>query len=312
MHNEVRVDPLNLIPEINENNNIAFQDTTVGSGGHGMGAFNEFSITKVQTKPLPRGDAVARNAKVTYAIKVKNDGTDPAVGVVVRDFLPAGATYIEATGTNQFLCNAVTNYIECVGGQLGKFGSGTEEATITLKMFAPDTPGNYTNQAIVDPLNAIPEGNEFDNQANEPLTVANGGIGAFNDLTITKTPKNITVKPKDPIDYILTVKNEGEAPALNVGVRDVLPAGVTFLSAEDTTNVPPGPVPPGAFTCSHAAGVVTCTGATLDGSANTLNLPDIPDTRTITVKVTAPIFNVPNKGLLNQAFVDPDNTIPEG
>ena len=96
---------------------------------------------------------------------------------------------------------------------------------------------------------------------------------------------------------------------MNVAVRDVLPAGVTFVSAEDTTSVPLGP---GAFTCSHAAGVVNCTGATLDGTANTLSSPDIPATRTITVKVTAPIFNVPNKGLLNQAFVDPDNTIPEG
>ena len=308
MHNEVRVDPFNQIPEINENNNIDFEDTTVGTGGSGMGAFNEFSITKQQTKPLPRGVPVARNAKVTYEIKVKNDGTDPATSVVVRDFLPAGAQYIEATGTNHFLCSQSANYVECLGGELGKIGSGTEEATITLSMFAPDTPGSYTNQAIVDPLNALPEGNEFNNQANEPLVVNNGGIGPFIDLTITKTPDNITVKPKDPIDYILTVTNNGEAPALNVTVRDPLPAGVTFISAQDTTL----PAAPGGFTCSQAAGVVTCTGATLDGSANTLAAPDVPDTRTITIKVTAPVFNVPNKGLLNQAFVDPDNTIPEG
>jgi uncharacterized repeat protein (TIGR01451 family) len=308
MHNEVRVDPFNQIAEINELNNIAFQDTEVGTGGSGMGAFNEFSITKTQTKPTPVGMAVARNAKITYEIKVKNDGTDPATNVVVRDFLPAGADYIEATGTNQFLCSESANYIECVGGQLGKAGSATEEATITLTMFAPDTPGNYINQAIVDPLNAIAEGNEFNNQDNEALVVTNGGIGAFNDLTITKDPKDITVRPKDEITYTLTVKNTGEEPALNVAVRDVLPAGVTFVSALDTTVTPPS----AAFTCNHAAGVVTCTGATLDGSANTLAVPDVPDTRVITIKVLAPIFNVPNKGLLNQAFVDPDNTIPEG
>src|SRR4051812_4187111 len=312
MHNEVRVDPFNQIPEINETNNIDFEDTTVGSGGSGMGAFNEFSITKLQTKPTPRGAAVARNAKVTYSIKVKNDGTDPAVGVVVRDFLPAGAKYIEATGTNHFLCSELANFIECAGGELGKAGSGTEEATITLSMFAPDTPGNYTNQAIVDPANALPEGDEFNNQANEPLLVANGGIGAFNDLTITKDPKNTTVKPNDEISYTLTVRNVGEAPALNVAVRDVLPADVTFVSAQDTTNLPPGPVPPGGFTCSESAGVVNCTGATLDGSANTLAVPDVPDTRFITIKVKAPAHNVPDGGLLNQAFVDPDNAIAEG
>ena len=308
MHNEVRVDPFNQIPEINEINNTDFEDTTVGSGGSGMGAFNEFSLTKLQTKPTPRGAAVARNAKVTYEIKVKNDGTDPAVGVVVRDFLPAGASYIEATGTNHFLCSAAANFIECAGGELGKIGSGSEEATITLSMFAPDTPGSYTNQAIVDPANALPEGNEFNNQANEPLLVANGGIGAFNDLTIAKEPKNVTVRPNDEITYTLTVKNVGEAPALHVSVRDVLPADVTFVSAQDTTATPPS----AAFTCNNAAGVVTCSGGTLDGSANTLSLPDVPDTRVITIKVKAPDHNVPNNGLLNQAFVDPDNLIHEG
>ena len=312
MHNEVRVDPFNQIAEINEANNTAFQDTEVETGGSGKGAFNEFGITKTQTKPTPVGMAVARNAKLTFEIKVKNDGTDPATNVVVRDFLPAGADYIEATGTNQFLCSEAANYIECVGGQLGKFGSGTEEATITISMFAPDTPGNYTNQAIVDPLNAIDEGNEFNNQVNAPFTVADGGIAPWNDLTIAKSPKDITVKPKDEITYILTVSNLGEAPALNVAVRDILPDGVTFLSAQDTTNLPPGPVPAGAFTCSEAGGVVNCTGATLDGTANTLATPDIPAARTITIKVKAPIFNVPNGGLLNQAFVDPDSTIPEG
>jgi uncharacterized repeat protein (TIGR01451 family) len=306
MHNEVRVDPLNEIPEINENNNIAFQDTTVVSGGHGQGAFNELTIAKTQTKPLPAGVPVARNAKVTYEIKVGNDGTDPAVGVAVRDFLPAGAQYIEATGTNSFLCSEAANVINCVGGQLGAFGSGTETATITVSMFAPDTPGHYTNQAIVDPDNTIPEGNEFDNQSTAGLDIANGGVGAFNDLTITKTPKDATVRPNDEITYTLTVKNLGESPALNVAVRDPLPPDVTFESATDTTGAP------GAFTCANASGVVNCTGATLDGSLNTMASPDVPDTRTIDIKVKAPSHVVPTKGLINEAFVDPDNLIPEG
>jgi uncharacterized repeat protein (TIGR01451 family) len=315
MHNEVRVDPLNEIPEINEGNNIAFQDTTVVSGGHDKGAFNELTISKVQSDPLPLGVPVARNAKMTFKITVSNDGTDPAIGVTVRDFLPAGAQYIEATGTNKFLCSQVSNFINCVGGELGAFGSGTETATITLTMFAPDTPGHYTNQAIADPDNTIPEGNEFDNQSNAQFDIANGGVGAYNDLTITKTAsgngasgKDITVKPNDEITYTLTVQNIGLAPALNVAVRDSLPPDVTFESASDTTTG----APPGAFTCAYASGVVNCTGATLDGSQNTLSSPDIPDTRTITIKVKAPSHLVPAKGLINQAIVDPDNTIHEG
>ena len=54
--------------------------------------------------------------------------------------------------------------------------------------------------------------------------------------------------------------NIGTDPALNVTVRDVLPAGVTFVSATD------GGGPGGPFTCSQAGGVVNCIGATIDGA----------------------------------------------
>src|SRR5262249_55183964 len=53
MHNEVRVDPLNEIPEVNEQNNIATQDTTVVSGNSDQGAFKQLKVTKSQVSPAP-------------------------------------------------------------------------------------------------------------------------------------------------------------------------------------------------------------------------------------------------------------------
>jgi uncharacterized repeat protein (TIGR01451 family) len=103
MHNEVRVDPLNQIGEANENNNVAVQNTQVKSGGTTADAFNELIISKSQSSPDPAN--TARNAVVTYMVTVGNDASDPVVGVKVRDTLPAGAKYIQATGTNSFLCN---------------------------------------------------------------------------------------------------------------------------------------------------------------------------------------------------------------
>ena len=132
-----------------------------------------------------------------------------------------------------------------------------------------------------------------------------GGDGAFNDLTIEKTPKDTTIRPNDVITYSLRVANTGTNPALNVTVRDVLPAEATFVSADDVT----GPPAEGAFTCTGAGGIVNCTGGTLDGTANVLETPNVPVERRIEVKVRAPNKNTT---LFNQAFVDPDNTIPEG
>ena len=89
-------------------------------------------------------------------------------------------------------------------------------ATLTLKVFAPDTPGTYTNQAIVDPGHAIPEGNETDNTDSQETIVENGGNGDFNDLSVTKTASPSPVKPNQELTYTVTVSNtEGEAPAIN-------------------------------------------------------------------------------------------------
>ena len=293
MHNEVRVDPLNQIGEANENNNLAVQNTQVKSGGATSDAFNELTISKQQLSPAPGN--TARNAIVTYEIKVGNDGTDPVVGVKVRDTLPAGSTYIEATGTNSFLCQQqVIGFIDCIGGQIAANTTTAAGATITVKVFAPDTPGTYTNQVEVDPDNSIVEGNEFNNNASAETTVVNGGEGDYNDLSIAKTASPSPVKPNQELTYTLTVSNtEGQAAALNVKVRDVLSSMVTFISAVDLGG-------PGAFTCSESSLTVTCVGGTIPAGGS----------RTITIKVKAP--NQTDVTLLNQAMVDPENEIPEG
>jgi uncharacterized repeat protein (TIGR01451 family) len=288
MHNEVRVDPLNEIAEANEANNIEFEDTDVANGGAGMGAFNQLTITKTQVSPA---NNVARNAVVTYQIVVGNDGTDPAVGVVVRDFPPAGSDYIEMTGSNEFHCVEGEGAVNCTGGQIPAGGN----ATLTLKVFAPDTPGTYTNQAIVDPGHAIPEGNETDNTSSVTTIVENGGNDPFNDLRLDKDG-TASVSPGGTINYTLKVFNTGSNAAQNVTVRDVLPAGTVFVSAEDAA-----PASPGAFSCSHSSGIINCTGGTLNAGE--------PSARFIAIQVTAPN----QQGTLtNQAVIDPENAVPEG
>jgi len=283
--NQAIADPDNTIPEGNEFDNQASVQTVVVNGGNGP--FYELSIVKTQTSPA---NPAARNAVVTYDIAVHNNGSDPVIGIKVRDFLPAGSRYIEATGSagSQFLCTQLSAFVDCVGGQLSSGGT----SHITVKTFAPDTPGTYTNQALVDPDNTIPEGDELNNQASVNTVVTNGGNGAFNDLQIQKTG-SATTTPGGPISYTLTVSNAGSDPALNVAVRDVLPAGETFVSAADSV---PGP---GAFTCSHSGLTIDCIGATIN--------PGAP--RFITIQATAPNQNIV---LTNQAVVDPDNAVPEG
>ena len=172
-------------------------------------------------------------------------------------------------------------------------------------------PGSYTNTAIVDPDNTIPEGDETNNMAQAATTVRVGA--GFIDLQIAKTG-TAKVVPGGVIEYTLTPSNAGTDPAFNVTVRDDLPAGTTLCRPWTLTG------DAGAFTCSLTETSVTCTGGTLDGTDNLiLGPPDVPTSRTIVIKVLAPLHiealapdlsNI-SVDITNQAFIDPDNAIAE-
>ncbi|MFQ6170509.1 CARDB domain-containing protein [Oryzobacter sp. R7] len=325
MHNEVRVDPLGAIAEADEDNNVAVQDTVVATGGAGSGAFNQLTVQKAQTSP-PAGSAVATNGILRYTITAGNDGSDPVSNVVLQDFLPSGSRFVSAFDTDAgpgttdaFFCThdgaATGGVVTCTGGDF----SGTVNtipdtgapppATIPLTrqvqvtVFAPNTPGSYQNTVKIDPNDVVPEGNEFDNTAQVTTSVrtaGDGGQNSFHQLRIDKTA-TASVSTSSVITYTLEVRNAGTNPAFGVSVRDVLPAGTVFISATDDA--------PGSnqFTCSQAGGTVTCTGATLSGTD--VSASGAPQVRTITIRAFAP--TQPGT-ITNTAFVDPDNTIPEG
>ncbi len=199
MHNEVRVDPDSEIAEANELNNFAFDDTTVTVGDDDLGAFNQLKIDKTQTSPAS-GLPVATNGTLIYTLDVDNAGTDPVSNVVVKDFLPTGSRFIEATdtatGSAAFFCThngaALGGVVTCTGGDFSGSVNTIPPAVptsraITVKVFAPNTPGTYANLATVDPDDVVAEGNEFDNDAQVSTTVTVGGNNMFNELNLTKT-----------------------------------------------------------------------------------------------------------------------------
>ncbi len=308
MHNEVRVDPLNAIPEVNENNNIATADTTVKTtGGGGQNAFNQLTITKTATPQ------VSTSSPITYVITIGNTGTDPAVNVTFQDVLPAGTTFIsaldDAAGPNKFTCSAAGSVVTCSGatlsGTVTTIGGAPATRTVTIIAFSPTQPGTITNTATVDPDKVIPEGDEGDNTATAATKVVVGA--GYIDLQVSKCDGAPCPSIGNPVaighnvTYVITAKNAGTDPAFQVVLRDQLPEGVTFQSAQDTTGGD------GAFSCTYASGQVTCTGGTLDGSADLI--PSVPTERTIAVTVR--VLGPKDRPLLNQVVIDPNNAIAE-
>ena len=333
--NTTTVDPNNIVPEGNEFDNDDDQTTTVApctSLGDctTKNAVYELTIVKDQNRPT-----IARNGLETYTLLVSNWGSDPVSGITVKDTLPAGTRFFDAKDTAvppsnpaAFTCShdgsPSGGTVTCVGGVLS--GSSAALAlpgvptfrTIQIRAFMPDTPGTYTNRAVVDPSNATVEGNEFNNESSIETVVQNGGPNPYIDLQVDKTQEkvldqdndnpagdNVRVDTGQGILYMLHVTNTlGEGDAFNVSVRDVIPAGTTFFSAADTANTA------GAFTCTFSSPNIDCTGGTIPAGGS----------RDIKVVLIAPtgldkIASDPGKirqTLTNQAFVDPFNAIGEG
>ncbi|MDI9635974.1 CARDB domain-containing protein [Geitlerinema splendidum] len=108
------------------------------------------------------------------------------------------------------------------------------------------------------------------------------------DLTISKTDNPDPVTIGQTLTYTLTVRNQGNASASGIVVRDTLPPGF------NVTNIAGG----GGFTGTQQGQVVTFTGGTLAVGASA----------TLTITGTAPATA---GSITNTAVVDPDNLIPE-
>lgn len=128
----------------------------------------------------------------------------------------------------------------------------------------PNTPGVITNTATVTAAEDDP--NPDNNQASQETEVQ--GIA---DLSVVKTDQTDPVVVGQDLSYTLVVTNNGPSLATNVVLTDTPPPGVIFVSAV-----------PSQGTCSHNAGVVTCSLGTLAAGAQA----------TVTVTIQPTVNNI--------------------
>ena len=88
----------------------------------------------------------AAGARITYTIGVTNAGPDPASSVKVVDTLPAGATFLSASGTDWSCVNA-SGTVTC-DRTAGNLAPGSAP-NITIQIQAPVGPTTLTNNATV-------------------------------------------------------------------------------------------------------------------------------------------------------------------
>jgi uncharacterized repeat protein (TIGR01451 family) len=172
---------------------------------------SDLVLTKDQSDATPNvGDTI------TYTVTLNNNGPNDATNVEVTDALPAGVSFVSA--------NTSAGTYDPASGvwTVGTVATTVPQSlAIQAKVTSPDA---QTNTAT------ITQSDQFDpNTANNTDSVTQTPQQA--DLALTKTVSNSAPEVGETITYIVTLTNKGPDAATNVQVTDLLPAGVSFVSA---------------------------------------------------------------------------------
>lgn len=182
-----------------------------------------------------------------YNIVVSNNGPIIEAGpIVVIDTLPAGLTFVSATGTD-WSCSASGQVVTCTRVNNLAVSNSTPTITLTVLVSATASP-SVTNTATVS-------GNNFDNIASNnsssdtvAVTVSTTPIISLQKTSVTLSdPINNTTNPKAIpgalAEYTLKAVNSGGGAADNntIILSDSIPAN-TALYVNDISGSGTGPV----------------------------------------------------------------------
>jgi large repetitive protein len=164
---------------------------------------------------------------ITFTILVTNLGPSTATGVVVTDLLPEGLDFVSATPSQG-------TYDDATGVWL--VGTIPSEEQVSLDIVATvSTIQTVINTAEVTAadqpdLSSTPGNNDPDENDQDSATVTPEAI----ELSLTKMVDNGTPDLGDNVTFTILVMNAGPSTATGVEVTDLLPAGLTFVSATTT------------------------------------------------------------------------------
>jgi len=260
----VSTTPANQDP--NPNNNTASETTS-------FGPFADLELNKQAspTSVLAGGPSPGSGALI-FTITYRNNGPSGAQNVQIRDTIPAnlqpqGTIFAPGMSCNgdlplpgvQIICSPVQGGFGNNGaGFLPSGASGQIEIIVNVPANVPAgtlitnqaTIASYAGQNNQTPPTPDP------NPANNTQAPTSTLVTASANLSINKNANQNTVTAGGgAFDYTLNVSNNGPSDAQNVVVNDNLPAGIVFVSVQQTQGT--------GFTCAGPAvgqsGTVTCT-----------------------------------------------------
>jgi uncharacterized repeat protein (TIGR01451 family) len=228
-------------------NNTVTADTTVLPGAD----------VRIAGKNVTSGLPATAGSNVTFVIQPRNGGPAGAVNAVVTDTLPAGWTFVSASGPN-WACGNAGLTVTCTRANFpaGATNDITIVATAPGNASVGPTGTTYTNTASIGSASNDP--NAGNNSGSVNVLVLPDGA----DLRLAKTKTPNPVAQGSELVSRLTVTNNGPRPATGpLRVVEVL-SGETYVSNSGS-----------GWSCTLAGNVLTCDHPNTGGLAVGASLP---------------------------------------
>ena len=173
------------------------------------------------TKTVDATKAVNPGDEVNYTVTVKNTGYATAKNLALNDVMPTELYYSDVLGSSRTFVS---------GGDLAIGDTLTFTYPVTVKTGTAD--GDYVNTAT------LTADNYKTLTAQATIAVTQGtvkGETAVPKLVIEKSVDVSFANPGDTVTYTVKISNTGEAPADQLVLGDILPAGFSFVETGGTT-----------------------------------------------------------------------------
>ncbi len=174
----------------------------------------------------PSATSVNVGGNLTYTLTATNRGPAPASNVVIGLPLGVSVLFVSATtsqGSAGFASGLFT-------ASVGALGAG-QQATVNVVIQAV-SPGTFTTTATASSDQALPT--PSNNSATTSVV-----IDPVVDLEVSLAANPSPVAVGQALLYTVDVSNQGPDGASVVTLQDVLPAGVTFVSASSNAGTAP-------------------------------------------------------------------------
>ena len=242
-----------------------------------LGGTTDPTQTIVTSAPIIRvlktvQDITSGNSTVTagdilrYTIKVNNIGMENAVGVTLRDLVPANTSYVASSTKlngivvadpsagvsalqNGMLVNAPANLTAgTIPADAGQTAGNTVTVTFDVQIGATVADGTIiSNQGFVNgngsgsgPFPEQPSDDPATPVVNDPTSVVVGNLPLVYALKTVRlmvdNNGNGLVDPGDVLRYTIALTNSAAAPATGVVLTDAIPVNTTYVANSTTLN----------------------------------------------------------------------------